>query len=201
MPAEPKRAGFPDRLAVDGHRVLFDAAEELLVRLPGAKEDIAVVGAADDGHVLGGGFARASTFEGAGGASEAIGRQGRRIGIEDQDGAWFGLRAEDRRGGKHPLSEVFSGLRHELHAFLRQERFEEKQPVRRGASDPDWTKLQSARLLDRVPHEGGLEGGGPIRRKIKPGLDRAGYRGLRHEQKVGQAGASRSEPRSGSCVL
>jgi hypothetical protein len=105
--AEPERAGFPDRLAVDGPRVPFDAAEELLVRLPEAKEDVAAVGAADDGRVVGGGFARASTFEGAGGASEAVGRQGRRMGTEDQDGAWFGLRDEGRRG-ENILSPRFS---------------------------------------------------------------------------------------------
>jgi hypothetical protein len=51
---------------------------------------------------------------------------------------------------------------HELHALLRQERFEEEQLVGRGAGDRDWTKLQSARLLARVPHEGGLEGGGAL---------------------------------------
>ena len=92
--AEPQRAGFPDRLAVDGPRGPFDAVEELLVRLSEAKEDVAAVGAADDGRVIGGGFARAFAFEGASDASEAVRRQGQRIGTEDQDGAWFGEAAQ-----------------------------------------------------------------------------------------------------------
>ena len=63
--------------------------EELLVRLSEAKEDVAAACAADDGRVVGRGFARAFAFEGACDASEALRRQGQRIGTEDQDGAWF----------------------------------------------------------------------------------------------------------------
>jgi len=50
--------------------------EELLVGLSEAKEDIAAVCAADDGRVVGGGFARAFAFEDASDASEAVRRQG-----------------------------------------------------------------------------------------------------------------------------
>ncbi|MDQ3923627.1 MAG: hypothetical protein M3309_06850 [Actinomycetota bacterium] len=92
--AEPQRAGFPDRLAVDGPHGPFDAVEELLVRLSEVKEDVAAACAADDGRVVGRGFARAFAFEGASDASEALRRQGQRIGTEYQDGAWFGEAAQ-----------------------------------------------------------------------------------------------------------
>lgn len=146
---EDEIAGSLDGLAVDGLDRPANILEEPFVRLSQTDKDIIAVGTTDDRCVV-------ATIERMGGADDTTGRQGRGVGAEDEDGLGTFLEEPGHRG-KHPLAKVPSGLRHEPHAFVREELSQEGQAPGRGTGDHNGAKAQSARFLERVANEGGLE--------------------------------------------